>query len=78
MWYIITCDGLMNQMQKLALQDNIILRKYFWCLKEVKLQVLKSWCYCSYCNAVLVRYKGTSINTLRVCHKEILKRVLRR
>ncbi|KAG0703004.1 hypothetical protein GWK47_024954 [Chionoecetes opilio] len=43
---------------------------------EVKMELFRSHCYSIYCNSLWSRYKVATLNRLKVCHNDILKRLL--
>ncbi|KAG0724435.1 hypothetical protein GWK47_040571 [Chionoecetes opilio] len=43
---------------------------------EVKMQLFRSHCYSIYCNSLWSRFKVATMNRLKVCHNDILKRLL--
>ena len=55
---------------------NTILRRFSFCTREVKLALFRSYCYSIYCNSLWARHRVASLNRLRVCHNDILKRLL--
>ena len=79
--HIITSDrkddeDIMKQIRKLNVIGNTLIRKFSFCTTAVKLELFRSYCYSLYCNALWARYKVTTLNKLRVCHNDILKRLL--
>ena len=69
-------DDIKKQTTKLLVTGNTLLRRFSFCSKEVKLALFRSHCYSLYCNSLWSRYKVASISRLRVCHNDILKRLL--
>ncbi|KAG0710491.1 Aquaporin AQPcic [Chionoecetes opilio] len=65
-----------KQLQKITAVGNTILRRFSFCTKEVKLELFRSYCYNKHCNSLWARYRVPSMNRLRVCHNDILKRLL--
>ncbi|KAG0729124.1 hypothetical protein GWK47_003565 [Chionoecetes opilio] len=53
---------------------EILYRGNFPTVAEVKMELLKSHCYSIYCNSLWSRFKVA--NRLKVCHNDILKRLL--
>ncbi|KAG0693436.1 Transposon TX1 uncharacterized protein [Chionoecetes opilio] len=43
---------------------------------EVKMELFRSHCYSIYCNSLWSRYKVATMNRFKVCHNDILKRLL--
>ena len=70
-------DDIKKQTTKLTVIGNTLLRKFSFCSPEVKLELFRSHCYSLYCNSLWSRYRVASMNRLRVCHNDILKRLLR-
>ena len=80
--HIITQDrsddkDIQKQVCKLAAIGNCIIRKFAFCTEDVKLELFRSYCYSVYCNSLWSNYCAASINKLRVCHNDILKRLLK-
>ena len=69
-------DDIRKQTTKLTVTANTLLRKCSYCSREVKLELFRSYCYSLYCNSLWSRYKVATLNRLRVCHNDILKRLL--
>ena len=62
---------------KLTLTANTLLRKFSHCSLEVKLKLFTLiTCYSLYCNSVWSLFKVTEMSRVRVCHNDILKRLL--
>ena len=79
--HVLSSDGLddldiKKQLHKITAVGNTILRRFSFCTKEVKLELFRSYCYSIYCNSLWARYRVASIDRLRVCHNDILKRLL--
>ena len=72
------CDDLdiKKQLHKITAVGNTILRRFSFCTKEVKLELFRSYCYNIYCNSLWARYRAASIDRLRICHNDILNRLL--
>ena len=70
------CD-ILKQNRKLTAIGNTILRKFSFCTQEVKLELFRSYCYSIYCNSLWYEYRAATIQKIRVCHNDILKRMLR-
>ncbi len=70
-------DDIKKITTKLTVTGNILLRKFSFCSREVKLELFRSHCYSLYCNSLWSRYKAATMNRLKVCHNDILKRLLR-
>ena len=69
-------DDIKKQTTRLTVTGNTLLRKFSFCSREVKLELFRSYCYSLYCNSLWSRYRVASLNRLRVCHNDILKRLL--
>jgi len=65
-----------KQTTKLTVTGNTLLRKFSYCSREVKLELFRSHCYSLYCNSLWSRYKVATLKRLKVCHNDILKRLL--
>ncbi|KAG0716442.1 hypothetical protein GWK47_009723 [Chionoecetes opilio] len=61
---------------KLLVVGNTLQRKFSYCSREVKMELFRSYCYSIYCNSLWSRYKVATLNRLKVCHNDILKRLL--
>ena len=70
-------DDIKRQATKLTVVGNTLLRRFSFCSQEVKLELFRSHCYSVYCNSLWSQYRVASMNRLRVCHNDILKRLLR-
>ncbi|KAG0718586.1 hypothetical protein GWK47_052165 [Chionoecetes opilio] len=44
--------------------------------REVKMELFRSHCYFIYCNSLWSWFKLVTLNRLKVCHNDILKRLL--
>ncbi|KAG0710958.1 hypothetical protein GWK47_002394 [Chionoecetes opilio] len=64
------------QTTKLLVVGNTLQRKFSYCSREVKMELFRSHCYSIYCNSLWSRYKVATMNRLKVCHNDILKRLL--
>ncbi|KAG0728172.1 hypothetical protein GWK47_033047 [Chionoecetes opilio] len=69
-------DDINKQTTKLLVMGNTLLRKLSYCSSEVKMELFKSHCYSIYCKSLLSRFKVATLNRLKVCHNDILKRLL--
>lgn len=79
--HVITTDrtddeAIQKQLGKLNSVGNCIIRKFTFCTREVILELFRSYCYSLYCNSLWSNYRIATINKLRVCHNDILKRLL--
>ncbi|KAG0714156.1 Integrin beta-1-B [Chionoecetes opilio] len=45
-------------------------------ITKVKMELFRSHCYSIYCNSLWSRFKVATLNCLKVCHNDILKRLL--
>ncbi|KAG0714560.1 hypothetical protein GWK47_013897 [Chionoecetes opilio] len=61
---------------KLLVVGNTLQRKFSYCSREVKMEIFRSHCYSIYCNSLWSRFKVATLNRLKVCHNDILKRIL--
>ncbi|KAG0712595.1 hypothetical protein GWK47_018164 [Chionoecetes opilio] len=64
------------QTTKLLVVANTLQRKFSYCSREVKMELFRSHCYSIYCNSLWSRYKVAAMNRLKVCHNDILKKLL--
>ncbi|KAG0727279.1 hypothetical protein GWK47_035010 [Chionoecetes opilio] len=69
-------DDIIKQTTKLLVVGNTLQRKFSYCSREVKMELFRSHCYPIYCNSLWSRYKVATVNRLKVCHNDILKRLL--
>ncbi|KAG0721844.1 hypothetical protein GWK47_045614 [Chionoecetes opilio] len=69
-------DDIIKQTTKLLVVGNTLLRKSSYCSREVKMELFRSHCYSIYCNSLWSRFKVATLNHLKVCHNDILKRLL--
>ncbi|KAG0714091.1 Major facilitator superfamily domain-containing protein 6 [Chionoecetes opilio] len=69
-------DDIIKQTTKLLVVGNTLQRKFSYCSREVKMELFRSHCYSIYCNSLWSRYKVATMNRLKVCHNDILKRLL--
>ncbi|KAG0718217.1 Variant surface antigen E [Chionoecetes opilio] len=69
-------DEIIKQTTKLLVVGNTLQRKFFYCSREVKMELFRSHCYSIYCNSLWSRFKVAALNRLKVCHNVILKRLL--
>ncbi|KAG0723902.1 hypothetical protein GWK47_041741 [Chionoecetes opilio] len=69
-------DDIIKQTTKLLVVGNTLQRKFSYCSREVKMELFRSHCYSIYCNSLWSRYKVATMNHLKVCHNDILKRLL--
>ncbi|KAG0724027.1 hypothetical protein GWK47_041484 [Chionoecetes opilio] len=69
-------DDIIKQTTKLLVVGNTLQRKFSYCSREVKIELFRSHCYSIYCNLLWSRYKVATMNRLKVCHNDILKRLL--
>ena len=65
-----------KRFSKLNAVGNCIIRKFSFCTREVKLELFRSYCYSIYCNSLWSKYRVATLHKLRVCHNDILKRLL--
>ncbi|KAG0728055.1 hypothetical protein GWK47_003866 [Chionoecetes opilio] len=61
---------------KLLVVGNTLQRKFSYCSREVKMELFRRHCYSIYCNTLWSRFKVATLNRLKVCHNDILKRRL--
>ncbi|KAG0723345.1 hypothetical protein GWK47_042893 [Chionoecetes opilio] len=65
-----------TQTTKLLVVGNTLQRKFSYCSREVKMELFRSHCYSIYCNSLWSRFRVATLNRLKVCHNDILKRFL--
>ncbi|KAG0719178.1 hypothetical protein GWK47_051031 [Chionoecetes opilio] len=69
-------DDIIKQTTKLLVVGNTLQRIFSYCSREVKMELFRSHCYSIYCNSLWSRFKVATLNRLKVCHNDILKRLL--
>ncbi|KAG0718375.1 hypothetical protein GWK47_052507 [Chionoecetes opilio] len=69
-------DDIIKQTTKLLVVGNTLQRIFSYCSREVKMELFRSRCYSIYCNSLWSRFKVATLNRLKVCHNDILKRLL--
>ncbi|KAG0728566.1 hypothetical protein GWK47_032213 [Chionoecetes opilio] len=69
-------DDIIKQTTKLLVVGNTLQRKLSYCSREVKMELFRNHCYSIYCNSLWSRYKVATMNRLKGCHNDILKRLL--
>ncbi|KAG0720497.1 hypothetical protein GWK47_048383 [Chionoecetes opilio] len=69
-------DDIIKQTTKLLVVGNTLQRKFSYCSREVKMELFRSPCYSIYCHSLWSRFKVATLNRLKVCHNDILKRLL--
>ncbi|KAG0726238.1 hypothetical protein GWK47_037032 [Chionoecetes opilio] len=65
-----------TQTTKLLVVGNTLQRKFSYWSREVKMELFRSHCYSIYCNSLWSRFKVATLIRLKVCHNDILKRLL--
>ena len=65
-----------KQTRQLTVVGNSLLRKFSYCSQEVKMELFRSHCYSLYCNSLWSQYRAATMKKLKVCHNDILKRLL--
>ncbi|KAG0727095.1 hypothetical protein GWK47_035364 [Chionoecetes opilio] len=65
-------DGCINS---LSYADDMRKFSYF-SSREVKMELFRSHCYSIHCNSLWSRFNLATLNRLKVCHNDILKRLL--
>ena len=65
-----------KQTRQLTVVGNSLIRKFNYCSQEVKMELFRSHCYSLYCNSLWSRYRAATMRKLKVCHNDILKRLL--
>ncbi|KAG0720336.1 hypothetical protein GWK47_048720 [Chionoecetes opilio] len=69
-------DDIIKQTTKLLVVGNTLQRKFSYCCREVKMELFRSHYYSIYCNSLWSRFRVATLNRLKVCHNDILKRLL--
>ncbi|KAG0716267.1 hypothetical protein GWK47_010120 [Chionoecetes opilio] len=69
-------DDIIKQTTKFLVVGNTLQRKFSYYSREVKMELFRSHCCSIYCNSLWSRYKVATLNCLKVCHNDILKRLL--
>ena len=67
-----------KQLRKLNTIGNTIIRKFNVCTEVVKYQLVKAYCSTVYCGSLWSSYNVASHRKLKVCHNNILRRLLAR
>ncbi|KAG0715314.1 hypothetical protein GWK47_012229 [Chionoecetes opilio] len=71
-------DDINKQTSKLLVVGNTLQRKFSYCSREIKIELFRSHYYSIYCNSLWSRFKEATLNRRKVCHNDILKRLLER
>ncbi|KAG0727338.1 hypothetical protein GWK47_034849 [Chionoecetes opilio] len=71
-------DDIIKQTTKLLVVGNTLQRKFSYCSREVEMELFRSHCYSIYCKSLWSRFKVATLNRLKLCHNDILKRYLGR
>ncbi|KAG0697993.1 hypothetical protein GWK47_026173 [Chionoecetes opilio] len=69
-------EDISKQTTKLLVVGNTLQRTFSYCSREVKMELFRSQCYSIYCNSLWSRFKVATVNRLKVCHNDIIKRLL--
>ncbi|KAG0715954.1 hypothetical protein GWK47_010774 [Chionoecetes opilio] len=69
-------DDIIKQTTKLLVVVNTLQKKFSYCSREVKIELFRSHCYSIYCNSLWSQFRVATLNRLKVCHNDILKRLL--
>ena len=65
-----------EQLSRLSTVGNVLIRKFKFCYDKVKCELFRSFCSSFYCSALWCKFKRTTINKIKVCHNNILRRLL--
>ena len=69
-------DDMLRQMRKLYIRSNKLLRTFYHCSIDVKLELFRSFCTLFYCYYLWTAYKKSTFNKLRVAFNNAYRRVL--
>ena len=69
-------EAIRKQTRQPTVVGNTLLRKLSFCTPEVKRELFRSHCYSVYCSSLWSCYRTASLNKVRVCHNDNLKRLL--
>ena len=69
-------DDMLRQMRTLYIRSNKILRTFYHCSIDVKLELFRSFCISFYCCYLWTAYKKSTFNKLRVAFNNAYRRVL--
>ena len=71
-------DDISNQNRKMCARGNMVIRKYAGVTCEIKCILFRAFCYNVYGMALWSRYKGSTLNRLRVNYNNIARRLFQR
>ena len=69
-------DDMLRQMRPLYIRSNKLLRTFYHCSIDVKLELFRSFCTSFYCCYLWTAYKKSTFNKLRVAFNNAYRRVL--
>ena len=69
-------DDMLRQMRTLYIRSNKLLRTFYHCSIDVKLELFRSFCTSFYCCYLWTAYKKSTFNKLRVAFNNAYRRVL--
>ena len=67
---------MLRQMRTLYIRSNKLLRTFYYCSTDVKLELFKSYCTSFYCCYLWTAYKKTTFDRLSVAFNNAYRRVL--
>ena len=67
---------MLRQLRLLYLRSNKIIRMFYFCKIDVKLELFRSFCTSFYCCYLWTGYKKSTFNRLRVAFKNAYRRIL--
>ena len=69
-------DDMRRQMRTLYIRSNILIRTFYHCSNDVKLELFRSFCTSFYCCYLWTAYTKSTFNKLRVAFNNAYRRVL--
>ena len=69
-------EDMLRQMRTLYIRSNKLLRTFYYCSTNVKLELFKSYCTSFYCCYLWTAYKKSTFDRLRVAFNNAYRRVL--
>ena len=67
---------MLRQLRLLYMRSNKILRMFYFCTIDVKLELFRSFCTSFYCCYLWTEYKKSTSNRLRVAFNNAYRRIL--
>ena len=69
-------DDMLRQMRTLYIRSNKLLRTFYHCSIDVKLEIFRTFCTLFYCCYLWTAYKKSTLNKLSVAFNNAYRRVL--